>query len=262
MHAVMQDENVGYIKRDKQVGEGKFAYKAITHDLVTATVRPLFLQYGIGTHISLVEGQHVATGKTQGQNNTPVVRFDGKFKVRFVNIDNPEDFIEEFHFGSGEDTGDKAPGKAESYAHKRAYLKALMIETGDDDEGRVQQSDEPYTAVRLTGFLERIEKAGDRPAIKAVLEDYVAQSKEQGWRSKETDKVIQEACSKRAGELAPQTTQSEPQKDAEQAKADEQPAVEKPNNVEELEKEMQRRDRNAARSKGKKADDKGLAGQA
>jgi hypothetical protein len=54
--------------------------------------------------------------------------------VRFVNIDEPADWIDVQSFGYGIDESDKGPGKAMSYAVKYALLKALGMETGDDPD--------------------------------------------------------------------------------------------------------------------------------
>ncbi len=53
---------------------------------------------------------------------------------RFVNIDNPDDYIDITTYGDGVDTQDKAPGKAMTYADKYALLKAYKIQTGDDPD--------------------------------------------------------------------------------------------------------------------------------
>ncbi len=48
------------------------------------------------------------------------------------------------------DHGDKAPGKALSYAKKYAVLKLLEIETGEEDEGRQEQHKPKNTPTQLT----------------------------------------------------------------------------------------------------------------
>jgi len=53
---------------------------------------------------------------------------------RFVNIDNKDEFIDIKAYGDGIDTGDKAPGKATTYADKYALMKAYKISTGDDPD--------------------------------------------------------------------------------------------------------------------------------
>ena len=53
---------------------------------------------------------------------------------RFINMDKPEEFIDIDTYGDGLDTGDKAPGKAMTYADKYALMKAYKISTGDDPD--------------------------------------------------------------------------------------------------------------------------------
>ena len=53
---------------------------------------------------------------------------------RFVNIDKPEEYVDIKAYGDGIDTGDKAPGKAVTYADKYALMKAYKISTGDDPD--------------------------------------------------------------------------------------------------------------------------------
>ena len=52
-------------------------------------------------------------------------------RVRFVNIDKPEDYVDSVMVGYGIDESDKGPGKAVSYALKMALLKTFMIYDGE-----------------------------------------------------------------------------------------------------------------------------------
>ena len=70
---------------------------------------------------------------------------------RFVNLDNPSEYIETTVYGDGLDTGDKAPGKAMTYADKYALMKAYKLSTGDDpdkeaspEKGYVKKSEPDY----------------------------------------------------------------------------------------------------------------------
>lgn len=53
---------------------------------------------------------------------------------RFVDMENPSDYIDIATYGDGVDSQDKAPGKAMTYADKYALLKAYKIITGDDPD--------------------------------------------------------------------------------------------------------------------------------
>lgn len=110
---------VRYVQKEKKQG---MQYSVVSHDHVTAKVRPALLDAGIVYYP--VNLEHVQNG-----NRTEIT-----LSVRFVNTDNPEDFIEVPSLGFGIDQQDKGPGKAISYAVKYALLKALGLETGDDPD--------------------------------------------------------------------------------------------------------------------------------
>ena len=80
-------------------------------------------------------GNHVKETEYNGQTtktNSLYMRVETIY--RFVNIDNKDDFIDIKAYGDGIDTGDKAPGKATTYADKYALMKAYKISTGDDPD--------------------------------------------------------------------------------------------------------------------------------
>lgn len=113
--AVMQE--VTYIQKEKKAGMN---YSIVSHDVVTAKVRPALLNAGIVYYP--VRCAHSHNGN----------RAECGMTIRFVNIDAPDDYFDVETFGYGVDTQDKGPGKAMSYAVKYALLKALGLETGDD----------------------------------------------------------------------------------------------------------------------------------
>jgi len=116
--AVMGD--VQYIQKDRTIGTGGNGYKVVTHDAVTAKVRPALLKHRV-----LDYPQNLVC--TQNGNRTEIT-----MDVKFVNADAPDDFILIPTVGYGIDAQDKGPGKAVSYAVKMALLKALNLETGED----------------------------------------------------------------------------------------------------------------------------------
>ncbi len=118
LHAAMKE--VKYIQKDIRIKLKSGSYKVISHDAVTAKVRPALLKQGIIYYpMEMV--------RSQNGNRTEV-----DLKVRFANIDNPGDCIDVPGIGYGVDSGDKGPGMAVSYAVKYCLLKALGLETGDD----------------------------------------------------------------------------------------------------------------------------------
>jgi hypothetical protein len=110
---------VDYVQKEKKQGMN---YSIVSHDAVTAKVRPLLHKHGV---IYYPRGIHVV----QNGNRTEAV-----FSVRFENIDDRTDYIDVETIGYGVDPQDKGPGKAISYGVKYALLKVLGLETGDDPD--------------------------------------------------------------------------------------------------------------------------------
>lgn len=110
---------VDYIQKERKQGMN---YTIVSHDAVTAKVRPVLLKNGIVYYP--VRCEHLHNGN----------RAECSLTVRFVNVDEPSDFFDVPTFGYGIDNQDKGPGKAMSYAVKYALLKALGLETGDDPD--------------------------------------------------------------------------------------------------------------------------------
>ena len=126
---------VDYLIKDKKVE----SYMAVTHDAVTAAVRGLFVEQGVMiVPAQVVQSAVVLTG-TMTARSTPFIRFEVRYRFEVVNVDDPKDKFSIEIEAHALDHGDKAPGKALSYAKKYAMLKLLEIETGEDEEGRQEQ---------------------------------------------------------------------------------------------------------------------------
>lgn len=131
-----------FIKKDKKV-DGGGGYMAVTHDMVTASLRDDLVKHGVVIAPSLVEGRSISgaeTGLATGKG-TPVIRYEATFDIHFINVDDAQDKLTIRLGVHANDQGDKAPGKAISYAVKYAMLKVFSIETGEDDEGRIDTRD-------------------------------------------------------------------------------------------------------------------------
>lgn len=141
--------DVDYIQKEKKQGMN---YSIVSHDSVTAKVRPVLLKHGIVYYP--VRCDHVHNGN----------RAECSMTIKFVNIDDPMDFFEVPTFGYGIDAQDKGPGKAMSYAVKYSLLKALGLETGDDpDDQSVEHNKEDVhnkktSAAEMKRGLQEIEK--------------------------------------------------------------------------------------------------------
>lgn len=125
---------VSYVQKDTKVSGGG-EYMAVTHDAVTAATRGLFVEHGVLVLPSEINSAIVDSGMVTGKGN-PIIRFEAKYRIAFVNVDAPDDRTCIEITAHALDQGDKAPGKALSYATKAAVLKVLQLETGVDDEGR------------------------------------------------------------------------------------------------------------------------------
>lgn len=125
---------VDYAKKDKKV-EG---YMAVTHDQITALTRDHFVQQGIVIVPSIVSSKVEPTG-TMTAKGTPFVRYEATYEFTVINADDPQDRFSGKIESHAIDHGDKAPGKALSYAKKSFVLKLLEIESGVDDEVREEQ---------------------------------------------------------------------------------------------------------------------------
>ena len=147
---------VKYLQKDKAVQ----GYKAITHDAVTAACREHLIKHGVMIVPDQVSSLATDVGKTQ--SGATIIRYEARYNIRFVNIENPDDCVSMQIEAHANDHGDKAPGKALSYAVKYAMLKLLSIETGENEESRVEIAKglEPITAQQATEIAKRVESLG------------------------------------------------------------------------------------------------------
>lgn len=160
LHAVMQE--VAYVQKDRKIG----TYMVVTHDAVTAAVRPALVKHGV-----IYYPQNMV--HAQDGNRTEV-----HLDLVFANVNDPADKIAVPTFGYGIDPQDKGPGKAVSYAVKMALLKTLGLETGEDaDDGSEEEhKPAPKTAVTPAPTAERqLNKAQARPEYTKLVNELQAQ---------------------------------------------------------------------------------------
>ena len=127
------------VAKNLNVGIGKSAYKAVGEADVLAAVKPLEEKHGVYSYPysrKIVDSDIVTTtteykGKVTEKTNR-YLRIETVY--RFVNIDNPEEYIDITTYGDGIDSQDKAVGKAMTYSDKYALLKAYKIITGEDPD--------------------------------------------------------------------------------------------------------------------------------
>lgn len=186
---------VSYIQKDKKVE----SYMAVTHDTVTAMVRPHFDKHGVLVVPELLQQATIDTGR-RTKSGTPIFRHEVVYKIKFISIDDPvmkEEVVVSAH---ADDQGDKGPGKALSYAVKMAYLKILQIETGENEESR-------FADVRPAGLpeedrvamLEAVESAKDAATLKGLWTTSAAKCRE--LRDEAAYKMIKAAVEEKNAEL-------------------------------------------------------------
>jgi hypothetical protein len=134
INAIQKDMS-GYIKRDVTIGNERKNYKGVSHDAVTAHIRAAMIKHGVVAFPSM-ESHEMPSFKDKYGNN--VTRCVATVHVTYVDCDNPESMHTIKSVGIGDDYGDKASGKAYSYAAKNAHLKVFNLETGENDESRVE----------------------------------------------------------------------------------------------------------------------------
>lgn len=156
--AVMQA--VKYIRKDARVSAGRETYMAVSHDAVIAKLRGPMLDAGIVSTITQKGPGIIFEGQTRG--GSAKIRFQAVYEIAYVNIDDPQDRLVIDMEAHAEDMGDKAPGKAASYAVKTAHLKTFSLESGDQEEQREEYAPvAPAQPVKVIDMTETYTKASE-----------------------------------------------------------------------------------------------------
>lgn len=181
---------VTYIQKDKSVSAGPAgSYRAVTHDAVTGMVRQHLVEHGVIIAPTLIES--VFHPKEEGAKQR---LYSASYDVRFINMDAPDECVTIRIEAHSLDNGDKAPGKAISYATKYAILKLFNIETGEDEESRYQRED-----FDVTPHLDKIAAADSLDSLKS---EYVtAYTAAQNAGDKEASRTIMAAKDNRKKQL-------------------------------------------------------------
>lgn len=158
INAVMKD--IAYVRKTATVKQGG-SYKAVTHDEVTKKLHPLLVKHGIVVVPKLVEGSMAPSGMVTSSGN-PIMLYQCVYDVVFHNIDGADTLTCRVS-AHANDTSDKAPGKALSYAVKNAYLKVFALETGEDEEQRVEGKVAPISEEQVIALESLCEELGFPP---------------------------------------------------------------------------------------------------
>ena len=138
MSAITNELGVVAKNLNVDMGGGR-SYKAVQEKDILDAVKPLEEKYRVYSYPvgRIITDRDILVKESEykekiTRTNTLFMRIEVIY--RFVNMDNTQEYIETITFGDGLDTGDKAPGKAMTYADKYALMKAYKIATGDDPD--------------------------------------------------------------------------------------------------------------------------------
>lgn len=133
-------EEMGVVEKNLKVQVSQTnSYQAVSERDILDNVKPLEKKYRVYSYPvnrEIVDNS-VLIKKTEyngkiTESNSLYMRLEVTY--RFVNLDKSDEYIEIKSYGDGIDTGDKATGKAMTYADKYALMKAYKISTGDDPD--------------------------------------------------------------------------------------------------------------------------------
>ena len=151
INAVMQE--VQYVQKDKQISGGGANYKAVTHDQVISVARAALVKHGVMIYPNQIEGGFL---QMRDVNATPnpikMGLYAGKYEINFVGVDSGDKITATVE-AHANDNGDKAPGKALTYATKAAILKVLCLETGEDEESRAEMANPEFITDEQVAIL-------------------------------------------------------------------------------------------------------------
>lgn len=190
INAVMKD--VTYVQKDKVVDGGGSKYRAVTHDKVVSVLRAAMVENGLTVEVTQTAGRMLVM---RDGVNVKMSLYEGEYSVSIVNVENPTERVTVAIHAHAQDNGDKAPGKAMTYATKMALLKTFTLETGEDDESRAGQG----SGIDVDAVLLTIDAASDLDSLRAIRKEWAdkcakAQDKD-SWAS------IKSASEVRAKEL-------------------------------------------------------------
>jgi len=168
------------------------SYKAVSERDILDAVKPIEEKHGVYSYPvsrEILESNLLESESTYNGQTTKKTTFMTRIKTvyRFVNIDEPEQFIETTTFAEGIDSQDKGSGKAMTYADKYALMKAYKISTGDDPDQEASKEEnykrKPKEKTPREKLIEKLNEKGI---------DIKQYAKEHNLTPKTTDDVYME----------------------------------------------------------------------
>jgi len=130
-------EDVPYIRKDikidvKKDGRKVGEYPGLSHDAVVSALRDSMRKHGVFALPTVLPDSTIEP-MTRGY------RYQVYVQVTFINVDVPEDRFICSVPAAADDYGDKGFGKCLSIAFKNALTKVMMLESGENEESRIEQ---------------------------------------------------------------------------------------------------------------------------
>ena len=138
INAVMKE--VTYVQKDSSITGMGGGYKAVTHDQVVSVIRASLVKNGIVLEVEQLSGEFIIKRDLAATPPIKMGLYEGNYRVFSINIDKPDDRACITIVAHANDNGDKAPGKAATYAVKTALLKQYTLETGENEESRAEDA--------------------------------------------------------------------------------------------------------------------------
>lgn len=140
-------QELSTVAKNLEVNVGKSQYKAVGEADVLRAVKPLEEKHGVYSYPysrQIIESGTIENETIDYQTKEKIVRKSLFERIetiyRFVNVDNPTEYIDITTYGDGIDTQDKSVGKAMTYGDKYALMKAYKIITGDDPDTKPSEA--------------------------------------------------------------------------------------------------------------------------
>lgn len=153
------------VAKNLEVGTGKGSYKAVGEADVLKAVKPLEAKYKVYSYP--IQRRIVESGFIENEvayNGGTIIKKNLYERIettyRFINIENPDEYVDIVSYGDGVDSQDKSVGKAMTYSDKYALMKAYKIVTGDDPD---QDMSKPLVSIKA--------KAGVDTELEQVLKE-------------------------------------------------------------------------------------------
>ena len=138
---MMSDFNI-YQRINKVIEEGLYIKRGsagqgtgVLYDEAISLLQPFLTKHGI-----VIVPEKVGEARSRDNKKGNYI-YECDFNITYINIDKPEDKFTQLVESHASDAGDKAPGKAITYAAKISMVKVFQIETGINDESREEQRD-------------------------------------------------------------------------------------------------------------------------